>query len=120
MKTTIGMTAEAMTEILDKSLSEWGCKLKYACNWDATNNGQQIAEIIHGDNYSRLHQKGKYFFIEVRQKGDMYPRVYNVSEPTYNICPITEDEYNIWLEKQENGHYNYLQNSNQLKSFDIV
>lgn len=97
MRVSIGMTAEDLTRILNKSLAEWGCELKYAVNWNAMGNSQQVSEIVDGDIYSRLHERGNNFFVEIRQKGDMYPRVYSVTKPTYNASAISEAEYITWL-----------------------
>lgn len=88
-----------MTELLEKCLTEWNCKIECRCNFEASQQKRILKEkkeanvtiVLRGNN-------GRYFIEEYKGK-TMYPAVYKVfyEEPSYEI---TEEEYQRWLNKK--------------------
>ncbi|PKP53450.1 MAG: hypothetical protein CVT92_03925 [Bacteroidetes bacterium HGW-Bacteroidetes-1] len=88
-----------MTELLNKCLADWNCKVEYKCNFEASQQ-KRILKEKKEDNVTIVLRgnDGKYFIEEYKGK-TMYPEVYKVfyEEP---INEITEEEFQRWLKEK--------------------
>jgi len=88
-----------MTELLNKCLANWNCKVEYKCNFDASKQ-KRILKEKKEDNITIVLRgnDGKYFIEEYKGK-TMYPIVYKVFYDE-SINEITEEEFQRWLKEK--------------------
>ena len=88
-----------MTDLLNKCLVEWNCKIEYACNFEASQQRRILEERKEDDITIVLRgSDGKYFIEEYKGK-TMYPTVYRVLYQE-NIVELTEEGYQRWLKEK--------------------
>lgn len=70
-----------MTTQTQELIKEWNGTIgNMLTEYVLKNCAVQVAEKFDGKTYSRIHRRGKMLIVEEREKGSMYPRLWEMTQ----------------------------------------